>query len=888
MRKELIKLLLLSTLIFFSTFSFAVDRIIKTPYFVIFYPSWRKGSAEDLLKSLEYYRTYVEKLTGNRRKSVPVVIEDAGMLTNGYANPGFDRIVIFSYPPQLGELQYTENWYTGVGIHEYTHLLHMQNSSRFPGLLTSFFGYSFSPNLFSPSWLTEGIAVYNESNYSRYSGRLNDTYYRNYGLAGASEGTFPDITEATYYPSRYPSGTSYYLFGSLFFDYLAETYGEESFSEFFNAYGGSILSYASPLFPFIGMDRTARKVFGRTWPALWDDFRDSYNRIKKEEGQYIKRLTNHGWNIRNLTQNEGKLYYERSFQVKTAPFSNYHFNCMVEFNPLTDESTNIMQTTSSYQHPLKFSYDKIYFLEYEFKSGFRNITNLGFGITRLLFEYDRSADRKRLVIKDEIRAFDILKNGDILFSRDKDTEFGSEIYLVSGTTFQKSLLCRTDMLIERIISDTERIVVTARRDFENFGLYLFDPGEKAFSEIINLASLQKDAYLISDKLIFSSNHEYSQACYLYDFKKDMFFRLKNSSYAIYPILLNEKLYFVSLNSAGNDIYLADAEFEPCILKEPKKENNASCRDIEYQYGSYLDNLKTIYPKLRIPYFLFDQDKKAGLYIQGNDALGHFEYTADICYDLDNHSFDSYFLLGTCLLSPLYLRAGYEEEDNGTYSLLIQYPLLYRLRGGLSRLSAGIYWESYNNNRRKEICPYLYLGIHYPFGSISSYHSYIIESRSIDSAFSRNGMINQLYFRHYIKKSQVSLYFLSVYDKKFNGYYDYSMRGYSDKLKSNDFSAFKFDFSVPVIKIREGLWNPNVFIEDVFFDLFLDYMYTKENDYFSAGAEIHFETRALFSFPFDIYIRASLNKDDETLIGFGIVSNDFTGIFQKFYKRICDE
>ena len=884
MGNKLIFLLFLILSLTANSISFSECRVMKTPFFTVFYPECLQGQAETVLNSLTRYRLYVEGMTGHSRQRVSLVLEDAGMISNGFASPVFDRIIILSCPPGLGSLQSTENWFTGVAVHEYTHLLHMQNAGGIPGFLTDIFGYSFSPNSLCPSWMIEGIAVFNESNYSKYSGRLNDSYFKSFGQITASEDSFPDIVTATYWPVKYPSGTSYYLYGALFFDYLAVTYGNERFSEFFTLYGRSLLSYCSPILPSAGIDRTSRNIFGKTLPVLWDELKEYYRNKESNHAGGANRMTQHGWTILNLVLNNDRLYYERSFQVKTAPFHAFYFSRIVEHSLITGDSSTLTSTSSSYGHPVKFHGDSIYFLESEMKRGFNNFSYLGFGLTRLLFEYNRAENKKTLLQTGRIRAFDLLFSGEILYSMDRQDGFGSELYIMEEKSGINTLLIKTDLLIERIISDEKRIVVTARRDYENFGLYLYSREKNTFHELINSACVERDAYLSDGRLLFTSNLDGVQSCYMYDFKQGLFSRLKNHQYILYPVLYEDLVYFVSLNPEGNDIYFMEADFDPFNFPDNKKVLPRQ-DDIEYEGGSYLDNLKTLYPKIRLPYFWFDQAEGiAGVYMEGKDAAGHFEYIADIGYDFKENSWDNSLSLGTYLFSPLYIRAGYRDEDKGTYSALIQYPVLYGIRTGFSRLWAGIYWECYNNNARKEICPYLSLGFKYPSGFISTYHSSIIESRSLSSRNTRNGMINQAHAVQYVKNSQISLNFLSIIDKDFNGFYNYALRGYSEKLKANDFFAFQLDFTFPILKLRKGFWNPGIYFEDIFLTLFCDYAWTKDHPYTAGGMELHMETRAMFNMPFDIYIRASFNRDDEALFSLGIKSGNLPGIFRKLYSR----
>lgn len=873
----------------FSTiaYSFWGHEIIKTPYFVVFYPRGHEDKAIVALNSLEYYRQYVEALTGNKKKRTSILLEDSGMLTNGYANPVFDRVSLFTYSPSAGELQNMENWMTGVAVHEYAHILQMQNSSGIPGILTGIFGNALSPNMLCPYWMVEGIAVYAESNYSKYSGRLNDSYYSSFAQIAYSEGKFPSIIEATYYPVEYPGGTSYYLYGGLFTEYLAREYGEGSLAKFFDLNGRSLLSYLSPLFPFAGIDRSAKRVFGKRLPQLWDDFR-LYQESRCFEDHNYQRITELGWRMDNLTSHRDILYFQRSYPVKTSTFSSFYFNDIIRLDPLNNKMDIIITSLSSFSHPVKFYEDRIYYIIEDFRKGFRNQTYSSFGFVALLYEYNTVTGKKRFLLKDNIRAFDVLNNGQILISRDRESGFGSSLYLYSKNKGKTEILYSGELLIDRIVSDGDRIILTAKKDFSNFGIYSFKPGTGELIEIINMPSIQSGPFIVNERLIFTSNHNNNLICLVYDFNTGKFHRQKGGFYTKTPVLNKNEdtVYFIGLTPDGNDIFSMD--FEPLPFYFEKQDHKPHVPDpVAFGKGNYFDNLRTLYPKIRLPYFMFtEQEEQAGIFLSGEDAIGHFLYEIDINYDFIDKTTQARFFLGSTLFSPFYFRIGYEESNNGTYSSFIQYPLLHRVSSHFSRLYLGVYAESYDRNNRKEVLPFVHLGFQYRYGLINTYHYYIIESPSLDSMYSRNGFINRLNIRQYIKNSELSLAYLNIYDKDYSGYYSYSIRGYSAKIRTNNLHAGKLDFSIPVFSLRKGLWDPNIFFEDIIANMFFDYAWSRGHEFLAGGLELHLETHALFNFRFDLYIRASINKENERTISFGIISSDIFGIIgRRFNKEV---
>jgi hypothetical protein len=50
------------------------------------------------------------------------------------------------------------------------------------------------------------------------------------------------------------------------------------------------------------------------------------------------------------------------------------------------------------------------------------------------------------------------------------------------------------------------------------------------------------------------------------------------------------------------------------------------------------------------------------------------------------------------------------------------------------------------------------------------------------------------------------------------------------------------------QLRKGLWNPNVYVEDLYWVIFADYAWTEEGiTHYSVGCELRLEAKAGFGF-----------------------------------------
>ena len=122
------------------------------------------------------------------RGMIDIVVSDDVDVSNGSATPTpTNRIVIYANPPvSESALRYTNDWAQLVVTHELTHIFHLDRSRGIWALGQKIFGRAplLFPNSYSPSWLTEGLAVYEESKLTG-AGRIEGSEHRMIARAAA-------------------------------------------------------------------------------------------------------------------------------------------------------------------------------------------------------------------------------------------------------------------------------------------------------------------------------------------------------------------------------------------------------------------------------------------------------------------------------------------------------------------------------------------------------------------------------------------------------------------------------------------------------------------------------------------------------------------------------
>ena len=248
-------------------------RTIHTTHFQVHFSDGLEGQARRAAVNAEeaYARLSAELVAP--RGPIDLVIADNVDFTNGFATPfPTNRIVIYAHPPiSSSALRFYDEWLALVITHELTHTFQLDRARGWWRVAQRVFGRAppFMPNAYTPSWLTEGLAVYYESRITG-SGRLEGTEHGMVARASAIAGTTRRLNEISQATSRYPGGQGVYIYGSLLFDFLSETRGPEHVPEF-------VERVSKAPVPFF-LNRAARRTFGVSLNDAWRQFQDSLRR----------------------------------------------------------------------------------------------------------------------------------------------------------------------------------------------------------------------------------------------------------------------------------------------------------------------------------------------------------------------------------------------------------------------------------------------------------------------------------------------------------------------------------------------------------------------------------------------------------------------------------
>jgi Tol biopolymer transport system component len=196
-----------------------------------------------------------------------IILSDETDQPNGYATPlYFNRTVLFLAPPtSVNTLEDFDDWLKILIVHEYTHIVHLDMSSGSPEFLRNVFGrfLFLFPNLFQPAWVLEGIATQKETDIEHGTGRGQSTMFASMMREELANGLQP-VSHVNLPVTTWPAGTTRYLYGVYFMNFLAEQYGEDKLHEWIEEYGDNLL-------PFF-INTNAGQTLGKNLTPLWQEF----------------------------------------------------------------------------------------------------------------------------------------------------------------------------------------------------------------------------------------------------------------------------------------------------------------------------------------------------------------------------------------------------------------------------------------------------------------------------------------------------------------------------------------------------------------------------------------------------------------------------------------
>lgn len=258
-------------------------RSLSTPEVTVHFHQGLEASARTAAAlATEILRAH-EARYGVKVRPLHLVIADTTDDPNGFATPlPYPLVHIRAVAPDgSDEFGNHDGWLRLVLTHELAHIVHLEQARGVIGFGRKVLGrapYLF-PNGFTPGWLIEGLATYEETERTAFGrGRNPDVLMQR--RAAAVAGEFPKEDQASLGLDAWPGGISAYYYGEGFVRELETMLGEGTLPEIARVHSGRIIPYTD--------DWTAHTVTGASFHTRWRDWRESEARRRRSEADAIR------------------------------------------------------------------------------------------------------------------------------------------------------------------------------------------------------------------------------------------------------------------------------------------------------------------------------------------------------------------------------------------------------------------------------------------------------------------------------------------------------------------------------------------------------------------------------------------------------------------------
>jgi hypothetical protein len=249
-------------------------KTLTTAHFHIHHEAAQQKFAQQMGAIAEQVHS---KLTGwlgwKPEEATEIVILDNVDFSNGAATVlPYNQFYIYMPTPVEGEIMDQNPWMEYVFTHEYIHILHLDMAFGLPKAVRDIIGRPLGvpmvatfPELFAPSWLTEGLAVYGESDNAAGYGRLNNAWFEASMRMEVQRGlrSLTELSFEGYSGSRWPYGQNY-LYGAYFFKFISERYGRDEVVKYIQTYGYNLIPWR--------MDERSMLIFGKPAQEIWSEY----------------------------------------------------------------------------------------------------------------------------------------------------------------------------------------------------------------------------------------------------------------------------------------------------------------------------------------------------------------------------------------------------------------------------------------------------------------------------------------------------------------------------------------------------------------------------------------------------------------------------------------
>ena len=616
---------------------FAVDpaldwKTIESEHLYVHFADGNKALAERALVIAELaHQRLTKQFSWTPKEKSHIILSDETDQPNGFASPiFFNFTVIFVAPPSsVNTLEDFDDWFDTIITHEYTHIIHLDKSAGSPEYLRNIFGrfLFLFPNVFQPSWVTEGLATYEETDIERGIGRGQSTLFASMMREEVANGLQP-ISHVNLPVSTWPAGTTRYLYGVYFINFLVDKYGEEKVQAWIEEYSDNLL-------PFF-INTNAQQTLGKNLTPLWQEyqrwleekFQPQIASIKAKGVKAGKQISVGAYrtrSVRALATGEGeKIYYvsEDGYQRATLMLRDTEGE--------TQELARLNNIVNLDVHPQA----GLLLTQNEYCNRYTIFSDI--------YRYDENTKKiKRLTECGRYLYASWFPDGKQMAAVQNDVNH-FELQLLDESANLKRVLWRGEdgEIIGQIdvSPDARNIVASVWRKGRGWNIEQFDLEQQRWKNITSGTSIAANPQYTPDgNILFSLEADGVYNLQRYDVGTEKFEQVTNligGAFQSSQASIDGPVYYAGYSAEGYAIYRLDdaSGFSqtPAFKDDRLQLSDYSITLHEQRDYSALSN---VYPRWWFPTALFtDQRSQLGLTTAGADALGLHNYFITASYD----------------------------------------------------------------------------------------------------------------------------------------------------------------------------------------------------------------------------------------------------------------
>ncbi|WP_144393057.1 hypothetical protein [Pleionea sediminis] len=605
-------------------------KTLESEHFYIHFSENDEALAKETAnKAEQIHRQLKKQLLWEPDEKTHLILSDHTDVANGYATPfPFNRSVLFVHPPEAGAMDF-HSWLSMLITHEYTHILHLDQTEGAPKFLRRIFGRHglLFPNAYQPSWLIEGFATYKETDFEKRIGRGQSTLFKMMMQEEVEHG-FKSIDEINMSSPSWPLNARY-LYGYYFFEFLESEFGNEKVQQYISNYGDNI-------FPFL-LNTNANNVIGKDMTELWQAF-NIYLKTKFQNDTHL--------HLRNLTKDgffKSDIASDGKGAVYWSGYDGYHEPRLSRINK--DESIEHLIELNSLASLDYHSSNGVLIAQPEVCDEY----NLYFDLYIFMPETN---SLNRLTHCSRYSEAIWSKNGKFIYALKAESGKFQIDQLDSSGKHLKMIWKSPDLRVVSgidIDSKNEKLIASVQRVDENrANIEEFAIVNKRWRKVISDKANQRYASFISDDVIrFSSDRSGRYQLYDFDMADNRLYLLNaftNASLFQHDVL-NEKVYSLEYTAYGYEI----VKYSP-VKQVVNFQNNIGQNEITIKPEakiSYDKNkplkisdyspLKTLKPTYWTPFAIGnDNTLEIGASTNGQDALENHYYQVAASIELERY------------------------------------------------------------------------------------------------------------------------------------------------------------------------------------------------------------------------------------------------------------